>query len=610
MTVNITRKIIHVLLILWLLTEALFANSKIEFWNQQRKGANCFNVEPREQWFVAARDLGLEWVRLTYSKWDGRQRDFLMGDADHFTGIVRKDLAKLTQVLDWAHKHEIKVVLTPLGLPGSRWRQNNNNRPDLRLWQEKAYWRQAAEFWRELATSLKDHPAICAYNIINEPIPEMGTGLAEDGPAERYLSWYKKFKGTSHDLLAFYETVIQAIRARDTETPIMLDAGWYAQPGAFVHWPRIKDDKILYSFHMYEPYQFTSHKNFREKRNISYPGKITYAGKKMDWNRQQIENYFAPFFVWAQTQGIPNNRLVNGEFGCYRRNEGCQTYLTDVIAVLNAHNMHWALYSFREDEWDGMDYELGTRGLGADYWAAKEAGNHPEAPRRDNPLFDVIRREFAPKGGSAADIQEPVSPKVRQWIEMLKSDEWIERKRAAETLAQMGETAKGAVPQLIIALGDEEWQVRKPAAQALAAIGPAAQAAVSQLVETLNDEEWHVRKAAAEALVAIGPAAHPAVAKLIEALSDWEWQVRSPAAQALAAIGPPAKPAIPQLISALNDEEWKVRKHAAQALGAISVPLKPIISALRQAVNDEEEQVRQAAIQALESITSPSNKTD
>jgi len=435
------------LLLLLLLPDMLVADSKIEFWNQQRKGANCFNVEPREQWFSDAHDLGLEWVRLTYSKWKGRQRDFLMGDADHFTGLVRADLAKLVQVLDWADQYDIKVVLTSLGLPGMRWRQNNNMRPDLRLWQDKTYRPQAAEFWRELASNLKNHPAICAYNIINEPTPEKGTGLAEDGPAERYLPWYQKYRDTAHDLPAFYETVTKAIRETDTETPIMLDAGWYAQPSAFVHWPRIKDDKILYSFHMYEPYQFTSHNNFRDKRNIRYPGKVTYAGKEMNWDRQQIENYFAPFFVWAQAQGIPNNRLVNGEFGCYRRNEGCQTYLTDVIAVLNAHHLHWAFYSFREDEWDGMDYEVGTRGLGADYWAAKEAGKHPERPRHDNPLFDVIKQEFMPTEDSSVRTPTTVRgcAKVQQWIDMLTSDEWTERRQAAEELAQMEDAVRMAV---------------------------------------------------------------------------------------------------------------------------------------------------------------------
>jgi hypothetical protein len=31
------------------------------------------------------------------------------------------------------------------------------------------------------------------------------------------------------------------------------------------------------------------------------------------------------------------------------------------------------------------------------YWQAVDAGKTPEPPRRDNQLFEVIRREFAPR---------------------------------------------------------------------------------------------------------------------------------------------------------------------------------------------------------------------
>jgi hypothetical protein len=188
--------------------------------------------------------------------------------------------------------------------------------------------------------------------------------------------------------------VIKAIRKVDPDTPIMVDGGWFAQPNGFLYWPKLRDDKVLYSFHMYEPYSFTNHKNFREKHFYPYPGKVPFAGKEVDWNQGQIETYFAGFFGWAKEKGIPANRLVCGEFGCYRRNAGAVEYLTDVIAILNGHKLHWAFYSFREDEWDGYDYEVGPGSLGWKYWQAKEAGEDPEVPRKDNPLFAVIKKEF------------------------------------------------------------------------------------------------------------------------------------------------------------------------------------------------------------------------
>jgi hypothetical protein len=41
-----------------------------------------------------------------------------------------------------------------------------------------------------------------------------------------------------------------------------------------------------------------------------------------------------------------------------------------------------------------MDYELGSGRLGWKYWQAIEVGEQPEKPRGDNPLFDVLKREF------------------------------------------------------------------------------------------------------------------------------------------------------------------------------------------------------------------------
>lgn len=397
MVARTTRRLVVAVTTWLLLIGSPAAAEKMAFWDTQRKGANCFNVEPSEAWFAAARALGVDWVRLAYDKWKGQGRDFLMGDADHFQGVVQQDLAKLVEVLDWAQKYNIKVVVAPLGLPGNRWIQNNDNRRDLRLWNDKAYWQQSAAFWSELAARLKDHPAVCAYNILNEPTPEMETGLAEHGDVARYEAWYRKHRGTAHDLPAFYETVIAAIRQVDSQTPIMLDAGWYAQPNAFVYWPSARDDKVLYAFHMYEPYPFTNHQNFRREEPYVYPGRIPHAKKKVNWNKRQMERHLSPFFAWVGAREIPINRVVCGEFGCYRRNPGAAAYLADVLDILNEHDLHWAFYSFREDGWDGYDYELGTEGMGPAYWQAKEAGRNPPLVRRDNPLFDVIKSQFSPR---------------------------------------------------------------------------------------------------------------------------------------------------------------------------------------------------------------------
>lgn len=374
--------------------------AKMNFWKTQRKGANCFNLRPELAWFQAAKAQRLGWVRLAYDKWQGQERDFLLGNADQFQHLQPQDLAQLKRVLDMAQQAGVKVVISPLSLPGARWRQNNNDQADLRLWQDKAYWQQAALFWQELALALKDHPAVVGYNLINEPTPEMGTGLPEQGPAQRYLDWYARYRGSSHDLPAFYQTLITAIRQVDPETPILLDAGWYAQPAAFVHWQRLSDPYLLYAFHMYEPYAFTNLANFKAGQPYRYPGMIPLEKEPINWNAAALKRHLMPFLDWARRQKLAPHQIVASEFGCYRRNPGCAQYLQDLIQLWNQERFHWAFYSFREDEWDGYDYEVGTGPLPASYWEALDRGEHPSPPRKANPLFEVLAKEFrAPQRG-------------------------------------------------------------------------------------------------------------------------------------------------------------------------------------------------------------------
>ena len=60
--------------------------------------------------------------------------------------------------------------------------------------------------------------------------------------------------------------------------------------------------------------------------------------------------------------------------------------------MFNELGWHWAFYSFREDSWTGMDYEIGPGPLGWAYWQAVERGENPTPPRRPNNLISVLRQ--------------------------------------------------------------------------------------------------------------------------------------------------------------------------------------------------------------------------
>ncbi len=375
----------------------LAAADLIDFWGIPRHGGNSFNrLPPDQSYFDALRGYGASWVRLSYDKWKPAQRDFLLGSADHYEQIPAADLKQLRDALDRAHRAGLKVVIAPLSLPGMRWSQNNQGQFDDRLWQGNGYAQQAARFWRDLAQALKDHPAIAAYNLVNEPAPEKFGGLAEHASAERMQQWYALQRGGARDLPALYTQLIAAIREVDAKTPVMVDAGWYASADAFGYWQApLQDDRVLYSVHMYEPYSATSAPNLLRKDPILYPGSAPFGGEVEQWDAERVRQYLNLPLAWMARMKLPPSRLVVGEFGCMRRLPGCSEYLEDVLSVMDRHRLHWAFYSFREDNWDGMDYELGSAKVPWRYWQAIEQGTPDPLARKATAEFEPIRRRLA-----------------------------------------------------------------------------------------------------------------------------------------------------------------------------------------------------------------------
>lgn len=371
-------------------------NSKLRFWETQKKGTNFFNRNPARARFESAAELGVEFIRLVPDKWASSGRDFLIGNADQYAGIPPQDLARLDEVLRMAGESGHKVVLSMLSLPGARWRQNNADKDDGRLWEDQEFLAQAERFWKELATHLAGRPEIVAYNPLNEPHPERSAGV-EDPGSEEFAAWVKAQQDSTHDLNRFYGRIVSAIRAADPETPILLDGYGFASPDGLSFIEPLDQPGILYAFHFYDPWNFTT-KRINNGR-FSYPNRmpVNWEGETKVWTIDDLRSRMQVVRTWAERHGIPASQIVAAEFGCNREVEGAAVYLSDLVTVLNENGWHWAFYSYREDVWTGMDYELGTRPYWRDIDAILERGEMPQRPWKSNPLFEVLRREFQGK---------------------------------------------------------------------------------------------------------------------------------------------------------------------------------------------------------------------
>lgn len=379
-------------------------SEKMAYWNEQRKGTNFMNSVSLPDNYSAAKEEGIEFIRLAPDKWvkerdfffadqpDSKpERDFLIGSANQYEGINEEDFQKLLADLDAADERGMKVMLTVLSLPGDRWRQFYGNKNDDRIWKSLDYHKQAAMFWKDLANRLKDHPAVIGYNLINEPHPETATRF-NDFWTQDYDEWYKQVENTPADLNLLYDTIVKAIRSVDKATPIIVDSGLYATPWAFKYLKPIDDPNVLYAFHMYEPYELTS-QNRRKGFTYSYPGKVKVGNDQQEkmFDRTAIKEFLEPVAKWSAKYGVPANWIIASEFGTNRMVKGADRYMEDLISIFNEYGWHWAFYAFREDTWDGMDYELGDKKPDWKYWEAIESGKLPVRVPSDNPIWMSIK---------------------------------------------------------------------------------------------------------------------------------------------------------------------------------------------------------------------------
>ncbi|ODV57650.1 glycosyl hydrolase family 5 [Lysinibacillus fusiformis] len=380
-----------------------------DFWNEQRKGTNFMNSTSLPENYEEANEFNIEFIRLAPDKWAKERdflfdakpdantnKDFLIGNADQYEGVVENDFKMLKEDLDAAYARGSKVVLTVLSLPGNRWRQFNNYENDDRIWQDFKYHEQAALFWKDLAVRLKEHPAVVGYNVINEPHPETATGF-NDFWTEDYDKWYNKVENTPADLNRLYGTIVDSIRSVDADTPIILDSGLFATPWAINYLKPIEDNNVLYAFHMYEPYEMTS-QNRKKGFTYTYPGKVKVGNdqKEKIFDKTSLKDFLEPVAEWAEKHNIPNNRIIAEEFGINRMVDGADQYIKDLIDIFNDYGWHWAFYAFREDTWNGMDFELGNKPVKEAYWDAQANGELPDrkAIEVDNSIWDALKKDL------------------------------------------------------------------------------------------------------------------------------------------------------------------------------------------------------------------------
>jgi dTDP-4-amino-4,6-dideoxygalactose transaminase len=340
--------------------------SPSEIWERGFHGVNMDSTALARD-FQAAAAAGVRVVRL--GACCGAQ-DFRYLVNDTFDVYVFDSVQReaLKRSIHRASSAGLHVILTLVNLPGRDFQAK-----DTRMW-KSPFREQLISLWEKIAEFVTDEPGIIGFDLINEPF--VASDVEESKISNEELTSVK----------SLYVDLIAAIRRSNSNKYIIIESTNWAAPStlSLLNPCDFHDPLLAFSFHFYEPRVYTS--NIKTALHYTYPGLIESSfssSLSMEWNIDELRRQILSVVEWQAQNSIISSRVFVGEFGVYRKCKGGCDYLRDVMTVLNENGWSWTLYAFRENAWDGMDYEYGSLDL-------YNIFRHTTG----NELFEVIQKEF------------------------------------------------------------------------------------------------------------------------------------------------------------------------------------------------------------------------
>lgn len=294
---------------------------------------------------------GFELIRLPI--------DYFFFESDDQPFQYKEERLKLIdKVVDWTQERDIYLILDLHKAPGHTFEVREKKVND--LWEEGTDSRKRfLAIWNMLSKRFSRSDKVM-YEPMNEPT------------APESKDWYQLLDKT-----------IETIRKNDTNHYIVVESNMWATAGTFNEMKKYDDEKILYSFHFYEPHIVTHqlaewvpfvYENIYRKK-VPYPGKpqgLENIKEKMEkvaphfaqffedqgkeWDKQELINFLKPVIDFKEK--YPEAPLFCGEFGVNVKAdpETRRNWLKDLIAILKEYKISYAYWSYKNMDFGIVDY--------------------------------------------------------------------------------------------------------------------------------------------------------------------------------------------------------------------------------------------------------------
>lgn len=212
------------------------------------------------------------------------------------------------------------------------------------VWRKQAAQNAWAAMWKYTASRYRNNPVIAGYDLMVEPNAN-DVWLNLYNPAQ----FYSRYSGTLYDWNRFFPRVIQALRAVDANTPILVGGMSYSPVSWLPYITPSPDQRTIYTVHQYEPFEYTTQAPPLE---ITYPGMVdlNFDGIPDPFNRDWMNRYFSIIDKFKQ---IHHAHVASNEYGVMRWEPGAARFINDEMSLFEQRGMNYALWVW-SGSWPGI----------------------------------------------------------------------------------------------------------------------------------------------------------------------------------------------------------------------------------------------------------------
>ena len=270
---------------------------------------------------------------------------------EEYPYVYRKNiLSLLHDFVDWCRKYGLRPVLNMHKAVGNYC----DILEERGLMQDEELQNRFVAFW-----SMLEDEFVGQNDVIFELLNEVVNATAEE--------WN-----------ALAEKTIAAIRAKNTERIMIVGGVEWNNPPAL---PRIKvydDENIIYTFHCYEPHEFTHQQGVLKASQLFYNRKMPYpcddieryrdfhrvVGGKDKYEKYEridiefLRDYLTPVKEFIEKH--PDKILWCGEFGTIRhaKLEWRENWMKDMITILKEWDIPYCVWNYLSTPNDGNRFSL------------------------------------------------------------------------------------------------------------------------------------------------------------------------------------------------------------------------------------------------------------